>query len=123
MASEIAGETGVATNCEVDSSHLTRRAFTVGLKEPIYSKDLEGHFDVIQALEFSDDGSLLVTGGDDGRILIWNTEQALDSTRQSAPTQLTLLYFSLFSLAISPDNSRIFAGGLGRDIFVFDTHA
>ena len=32
----------------------------------------------VNAVEFSDDGSLFVSGGDDGRVLLWPTNQAID---------------------------------------------
>ena len=42
-------------------------------------KDLLAHFGCVNAVEFSEDGELLATGGDDKRVLCWNLDQAVFS--------------------------------------------
>ena len=91
---------------------------------PFHCKDLRGHSSGIKALEFSDDGSLLVSGGDgDQPVLIWRMDQVLDRSRQPVPSVLKVKPkdFKLFSVAISPDNSRIFVGGRDKEVFIHDT--
>ena len=73
----------------------------------VHCKDLTGHSSVIRAIEFSDDGSLLVSGGDcDRPTLDWRMDQVLNGSRRSIPVVLDDPPKSLkgFSLAISPDN-------------------
>ena len=85
---------------------------------------LLGSAGAVHAIEFSNDGSLLASGGDRGQVFIWKMEQVLDSTCTASPLKVAHKDFSACSLAISADNSRIFAGGPGRPqgIFVFDTN-
>ena len=88
--------------------------------QTVHCKDLTGHSSLIRALEFSDDESLLVSGGRDDRVLIWN----MNDVNATTPTVLKVTPeedFDLFALAISPDNSRIIVGGGYPDVLVYDT--
>ena len=78
----------------------------------------------VNVVEFSDDGSFFISGGDDGRVLLWPTEQAvncdsvlvdiMDSEHERS---------SVFCLAMSPDNKRIFSGsGNDKKLFVHDSN-
>ena len=121
-------ETDVAANRAIASASVrsTRNGFSVGRldrNQLLHVKNLAAHSATVRAAEFSNDGSMLVSGGNGDRILIWKMNQVLDSTRTPTPTVLKASpsYFSALSLAISTDNSRIFAGGNRQGILVFDT--
>ena len=102
-----------------------RNGFSVGRlsqNQLMKSVNLSDHTSLVYAIEFSNDGSLLVSGGEGGRILMWKMEQVLDWTRTASTLKVTPKNFSARSLAISADNSRIFAGGSVPGICVFDTN-
>ena len=115
-----------ASNHAVGSASLIRNGFSVarlGQNQLMKSMTLLDHTSLVYAIEFSNDGSLLVSGGDRGQVFIRKMEQVLDSTRtSSALLKVTSKNFSARSLAISADNSRIFAGGSDHEISVFDTN-
>ncbi|KFM76065.1 DDB1- and CUL4-associated factor 5, partial [Stegodyphus mimosarum] len=48
----------------------------------LYSKDLYAHYGCVNAIEFSNDGEWLVSGGDDKRVLIWNVDKTLSGSYQ-----------------------------------------
>jgi len=108
------GATGTRNSSKsaVRSSQRGFSAELLGQSQPVHCKDLLGHSEVIRAIEFSNDGSLLVSGGDGGRpVLIWRMDQVLsDRTHQPVPSELKVTRndFKLYSLAVSPDKSRTF---------------
>ena len=121
-------EVADAADLTASAPRSTRDGLSVGRPDGqnhlIQSKHLAGHSSVVRAAEFSDDGSMLVSGGDGGRILIWNMNQVLNRSQTPTPTILKLAQsnFSTFSLAISADNNRIFVSGRSKDILIYDTH-
>ena len=83
------------------------------------SRDLTGQLNgkPVNVIEFSDDGSWFVSGGDDGRMLLWPTIKALDEKWTPKATEIKdpKYDYAIFCLAVSPDNGRIFsAGGCGK---------
>ena len=42
-----------------------------------YYKDLLGHYGCVNTVEFSNDGNLMISGGDDKRVLIWRLWDAI----------------------------------------------
>ena len=83
--------------------------------QPLNCRDLIGHHgddEGINVVEFSNDGSLFVSGGDGGRILLWPTSKAVDKNWKPKPTAIETEHEKpIWCLAISPDNRRIFIGG------------
>jgi len=55
--------------------------------KPLTSYKLIGHHgnEAINTVEFSDDSSLFVSGGDDGRVLLWPTSKAVDEKWSPRP--------------------------------------
>ena len=99
-------------------------------KQWLYRKKLTSSPSYTRVIEFSDDGSLLIAGGYNrsnplyAGVMVWNRDQLLDSTRKPTPA-VTLINEPLnpiLSLAIAPDNSRIFTGEKNSEnLFVYDT--
>lgn len=54
-----------------------------------YYKNLFGHFGCVNSAEFSPDGNLMVSSGDDKRVLLWNLMDAIHG--------MTNCYLSLIS--------------------------
>ena len=110
------------STCALKVAHIRNglSADRLDANQTVHCKDLTGHSSLIRALEFSDDESLLVSGGRDDRVLIWN----MNHINATTPTGLKITPeedFDLFALAISPDNSRIIVGGGYPDVLVYDT--
>ena len=80
---------------------------------------------MIRAVEFSDDGSLLVSSGGGDIVLIWNVEQIINAAKTTPRSVLKVTSDFIgdppFSLAISPDNNRIFVGGDYPHIYIYDS--
>ena len=76
----------------------------------------------INSVEFSNDGSLFVSGGDDGSVVLWPINR--DVQGKWKPTSTTIMkpkeHNYIVALAVSPDNQRVFSGGYGRKVFVHD---
>jgi len=75
------------------------------------------------AVEFSDDGTFLATGGYDDIVRLWRFSRKGEagSGRNSiiAPIRMETRYESLvYGLAFAPDNRRLFTGGYDRKIFI-----
>ena len=81
-------------------------------------RELEGHSGYINAVEFSEDGTLLISGGADKSIRLWSVNQSL--TRGISSIMETKHQSPVTSLAFSPDNKRIFSGGNDSKIFIHD---
>ena len=92
----------------------------------VHSKDLISHGSVIRAVEFSDDGSLLVSSGFGDLVLIWNLDLGIEAAITNPTSVLRITSDTIsdppFSLAISPDNNRIFVGGDYPHIYIYDSH-
>ena len=78
------------------------------------NRDLVGQHDRgVNAVEFSDDGSFFVSGGDDGRVVLWPKDKVIDKQWAPEATAMDTKHGGIaFSLAVSPDNERILSGGI-----------
>ncbi len=89
------------------SLHNTNFAFS-NLEKSTFAEVLGG----IYSIALSSDGSLLLTGGDDGEIRLWDFEKA----RQ----YLSWSTFWIFSVAFSPDNKIVASGTADGTIGLWD---
>ncbi|XP_032882748.1 DDB1- and CUL4-associated factor 5 [Amblyraja radiata] len=89
----------------------------------LFKKDLLGHFGCVNAIEFSSGaGELLVSGGDDRRILLWHIDKSIHS--KAKPTQLKGEHLSnIFCLAFDSTNTNLFSGGNDEQVIVHDVES
>ena len=82
-------------------------------------QELTGHTEYIRAIEFSDDGTHLVSGGRDNTVRLWSHDEGRDEW--NSIEMETKHEDNVTCLAISPDNRRIFSGGLDKKVLIHDT--
>ena len=78
-----------------------------------HCKDLLGHNGGIAVIEFSEDGTLLASGGKDKIVRLWpiSKEAENGNNLDITPIEMETLHESFIScLAISSDNRRLFSG-------------
>ncbi|XP_066154685.1 DDB1- and CUL4-associated factor 5 [Euwallacea fornicatus] len=102
-----------------------------------YRKDLVAHYGCVNAIEFSEEGELLVSGGDDRRVLLWNisdavfekgvnlttvdTEPKSDGSRNKSPISMKRTHNSnIFCVAFDSKNERIFSGGNDDQVIIHE---
>ena len=91
--------------------------------QPLRSHAISGQHSTkgVNVIEFSDDGSFFVSGGDDGRVLLWSTDRAMDEHWKPKATEMGSKHKNyIFCLAVSPDNNRIYSGGKDDNAFIHD---
>ena len=85
-------------------------------------RDLVGHTHNILSLEFSTDGSFIVSGGCDNTVRLWSlsSNDATEKTKSttSVHQMKTKHESTVYCVVISSDSSRIFSGGLDSKLFV-----
>ena len=78
----------------------------------LYLQDLLAHYGCVNALEFSQDGDLMVSGGDDRRVLLWNVDRATMSDGRYQPARMEGEHESnIFCLDMDWENTKVFSGG------------
>ncbi|XP_011636836.1 DDB1- and CUL4-associated factor 5 isoform X1 [Pogonomyrmex barbatus] len=87
--------------------------------ENLYRKDLLSHYGCVNAIEFSNQGDLLVSGGDDRRVLLWRVEQAIQG--MGKPTVMKSQHVSnIFCLGYDSSKTKIFSAGNDDQVIVHD---
>ena len=96
---------------------------------PLRYRDLVGQHGEkteVNVVEFSDDSTFFVTGGDDGRVLLWPTSKAADDKWTPEPIAMETIADgenrSVWCLAVSPDNQRIFSGSRDNKLLIHDAN-
>lgn len=85
----------------------------------LFRKDLYSHYGCVNAIEFSNDGEWLVSGGDDRRVLVWNVEKALQG--KGEPTNMKGEHGSnIFCLGFDNTRQKIFSAGNDEQVIVHD---
>ena len=86
-------------------------------------RDLTGHGGSIAAIEFSDDGTLLASGGEDQIVRLWPLSKAVEDGRNVSivPIEMEDMHESrVCCLALSSDNERLFSGDSLGQVFIHD---
>ncbi|XP_071453921.1 DDB1- and CUL4-associated factor 5 [Hetaerina americana] len=92
----------------------------LGHARNLYRKDLLAHYGCVNAIEFSNEGELLVSGGDDRRVLLWKVEEAIHGVGK--PVAMRAQHISnIFCLGYDSTNSKIFSAGNDDQVIVHDT--
>ncbi|XP_022210978.2 DDB1- and CUL4-associated factor 5 isoform X2 [Drosophila obscura] len=79
--------------------------------ENLYQRNLTGHYGCVNALEFSNGGQFLASGGDDKRVLLWNIDQEV-VTELGRPQVMNETHTSnIFCLGFDTFNAHVFSGG------------
>ena len=82
-------------------------------RQPLHSIDVQLNTALIFDLNYSPDGSFLVSGGPDKSVRLWNTHEILGGNANSRPIQMEGQHddFGVTCVAVSPNNRSIFSGG------------
>lgn len=95
--------------------------FLNGQDVQVYQKDVKGHFGCVNALEVSPDERLLVSGGDDRRVLLWTVSDVqVDENPKPIAVMEKMHHSNIFSLAFSNFCERIYSAGNDASLFVHD---
>ena len=99
--------------------------------QPLRCRGLYVHHNgrAVNVVEFSDDSSLFVSGGRDGRVLLWPTNKATDDKWTPKPIAMDTVvtadeevHPSVLCLSMSPDNRRIFSGRRDNNLLIHDAN-
>ncbi|KAJ8714122.1 hypothetical protein PYW08_007742 [Mythimna loreyi] len=85
----------------------------------LYRRELVCHFGCVNAIEFSSNGELLVSGGDDRRVMLWQFGKAIMDRGKPEPMK-GLHQSNVFCLGITNDNQKIYSGGNDDIVIVHD---
>ncbi len=88
------------------------RLYDISLQRNV--RNLYGHTDWIQSLEFSADSQSLYSTGNDGRVLHWQHRYPV------APTEIVKLPFAIRSLSLASERQLLAIGGFSDDVKIWD---
>lgn len=92
------------------------------IRKSYHQKDLRSHFGCVNAIDFSNDGELMISGGDDRRVLLWKVQETLHHTIQPSPKSMKGQHSSnIFTLAFDSQKRVIFSGGNDDNVILHDT--
>lgn len=87
-------------------------------------QDLLAHYGCVNAVEFSEDGDLMVSGGDDKRVLCWEVDRAITPPGRPVtyqPIVMTAEHESnIFCLGFDERKTKIYSGGNDAVVIVHD---
>src|SRR5262249_8089455 len=76
-------------------------------------KELPGHEDTVQVVVFSPkDNSVLVSGGEDGVVKVWNAAEGCETQRAMMPARI-------YALDINGDGDMVAVGGTGANVRLY----
>ena len=87
--------------------------------ENLFRRDLLSHYGCVNAIEFSNQGDLLVSGGDDRRVLLWKVEQAIRGVGKPAVMKAQHIS-NIFCLGYDSSKTKIFSAGNDDQVIVHD---
>lgn len=90
-----------------------------GSSENLFRKDLLSHYGCVNAIEFSSQGDLLISGGDDRRVLLWRVEQAIQDVGKPAVMKAQHIS-NIFCLGYDSSKTKIFSAGNDDQVIVHD---
>lgn len=82
---------------------------------PALVTSLRGHQNGVNSVAFSADGQWIVSGGEDGSVRLWETQNYQPVGELTPPSNGRIL-----AVALSPDNRYIAAAGSGKEIVIWD---
>ncbi|XP_043271607.1 DDB1- and CUL4-associated factor 5 isoform X2 [Venturia canescens] len=85
--------------------------------ENLFRKDLLSHYGCVNAIEFSPQGDLLISGGDDRRVLLWKVEQAIQGVGKPMPMRAQH-GSNIFCLGYDSGKTKIFSAGNDDQVII-----
>ena len=70
---------------------------------------LKKHHSAVTSLDFNPDGTLLVSGSDDNKVLLWDWEKGSPQKEVSVPREIGLFHTDVRGVACSPDGGLVAA--------------
>ncbi|KAJ7107903.1 WD40-repeat-containing domain protein [Mycena epipterygia] len=93
---------------------------TVGDQWPSIQKILRGHDAWVASVNFSQDGSRIVSGSNDCTLRVWDAESG---ALVGGPFEIGGIYDQVTSAHFSPDGSRIVTGSLDNAVCILDARS